>query len=98
MLAEFQGWADVVLVPAGEGIWAVLSEGTRVGTWRRTEHGATLQDTSGEHVAVASAFAGTTQVVIAGCGAHADAWSGLARMVLSGRCEMRAAALLNGAL
>jgi len=84
MLAEFQGWPGLALRPAGEGTWDVLSSGRDVGTWRRTDDGAVMDDCAGERVLVVTAFAGTGTAAIAGCGAHAGAWTDLAHKVLAG--------------
>lgn len=90
VLAEFQGWDQVALrrVTGPDGSWDVTAFGMPVGRWRRTEHGAVLDDTSGERVVVVTAI-GEGTAAVAGCGAHAGAWSDLAHKVLGGKCEIR---------
>ncbi len=46
---------QLTTVAGTNGTWQVFSDGTRLGTWQRTDAGAVLSDTAGECVAVISA-------------------------------------------
>lgn len=69
------------------GQWQVTRDGQAVGTWHRLEHGAALDDLTGERVAVVSNV-GDGTAIVAGCGADRGDWSHITHLVLSGQCEI----------
>lgn len=76
-------------VPGADGAWQVSdSEGT-LGTWQRTDDGATFSDSEGGRLATITAVGGGSPcAVVAAEGCDADRWSLIAHKILAGSCEI----------
>ena len=83
-------------VPGSEGAWNVSEDGRELGTWQRTEHGATFSDTAGARLATIEALGGGSPcAAVAGEGREAGRWADVAHKVLAGQCEIREAHALT---
>ena len=77
-------------VPGSDDAWDVSRDGRALGTWRRTDDGATLSDFTGGRLATITAVGGGSPcAIVAGEGHDARQWSDVAHKILAGFCEIR---------